>query len=44
MAILMVISAIQFIGVACLMNHVILFLEASQNEGLTAVWNKEHCC
>lgn len=26
MAILMVISAIQFIGVACLMNHVILFL------------------
>lgn len=40
MAILMVISAIQFIGVTCLMNHVILSL-ASQNEGLTAVLNKE---
>lgn len=40
MAILMVISAIQFIGVTCLMNHVILFLWPLKMKDWLLCWIK----
>lgn len=40
MAILMVISAIQFIGVTCLMNHVILFLRPLKMKDWLLCWIK----